>query len=87
MVSEKGLSNSMAGTTACGHLRFLYQEMLHKEGNVLRSRRALWKYKMSFNLLHTLQNFVVFAFASFYEKRESVLTAMQKGRDASRTQC
>lgn len=55
--------------------------MLCQEGNALRSRRTIWKYKKSFNLLHTLQNFVIFAFTSFYEKAQSVLTAMEKRRE------
>lgn len=38
----------------------------------------LWKDKKSFNLLQTLQNFVIFAFSSFYEKEESALTAVKK---------
>lgn len=71
----------MAGTTACSYSRFLYQEMLCQEGNVLRSR-TLWKYKKSFNLFHTLQNFLIFAFTSFYEEGESVLTAVKKRREA-----
>lgn len=81
MAVEKGLTNSMAGTSACGYSRFLYQEMLCQEGSALRSRRTLWKYKKSFNLLHTLQNFVISAFTSFYEDRKSVLTAVEKRRE------
>lgn len=71
----------MAETTACGYSKFLYQEMLCQEGNTLRSRRTLWKYKKSFNLLHTLQNFVIFAFTSLFKKAESVLTVVEKRRE------
>lgn len=71
----------MAGTTVCGYSRFLYQEMLCQEGNALRRRRILQKYKKSFNLLHTVQNFVIFVFTSFYEKGKSVLTGVEKGRE------
>lgn len=38
----------------------------------------LWKYKETFNLLQTLQNSVIFAFSSFYQKEESTLTAVEK---------
>lgn len=68
----------MAGTAACGYSRSLYQEMLCQGGNALKNRRKLQKYKESFNLLHPLQNLIIFAFASIYEKGESVITAVEK---------
>ena len=55
--------------------------MLCQARNPLKSRKTLWKYKKSFDLLHTLQKFVIFAFTSFHEKGESVLTAAEKRRE------
>lgn len=40
----------------------------------------LCKYKTSFNLLHTLQNFVIFTSTSSYEKGEPALTPVEKRR-------